>query len=252
MVAGLERFRDHFQAHDHQYALIGGAACDLAMERLGLTFRATKDLDIVLLVEELDAAFGRAFWEFIRAGGYQTTQSSGGTPRLYRFARPEVAGYPMMLEVFSAKPHQVALGDEPHFTPIPFDEAASSLSAILLNDEYYGFLKRGVTVIDGIPIVGPEYLIPLKARAWLDLAARKASGESVDSKVIRKHRNDVFRLYGIIDPTPRGDLPELVRGDMRRFLDEVAYESIDLRSLGITGASLAEVIEQLGRIYGTS
>jgi len=57
VVAGLDRFRDHFRAHRHQYVLIGGTACDLAMDELGVQFRATKDLDIVLIVEVMDAAF---------------------------------------------------------------------------------------------------------------------------------------------------------------------------------------------------
>lgn len=70
MIEGLERFRDHFREFTDQYVLIGGAACDLAMEAAGLPFRATKDLDIVLCVEALDAAFVEAFWEFINEGGY--------------------------------------------------------------------------------------------------------------------------------------------------------------------------------------
>ena len=46
MVRGLERFRDAFAAHVHQYTLIGGTACDLLLEQVDLPFRATKDLDI--------------------------------------------------------------------------------------------------------------------------------------------------------------------------------------------------------------
>jgi hypothetical protein len=41
-----------------------GAACDLAMPAAALPFRTTKDLDIVLCVEALDAAFVRTFREF--------------------------------------------------------------------------------------------------------------------------------------------------------------------------------------------
>ena len=48
MVIGVDRFRSHFASHEHQYVLIGGAACELIMDEVGLDFRATKDLDIVL------------------------------------------------------------------------------------------------------------------------------------------------------------------------------------------------------------
>ena len=69
MVKSLEVFREHFCNYADRYVLIGGAACDIAMTGAGLAFRATKDLDIVLYVEALDAAFVHTLWEFVRAGG---------------------------------------------------------------------------------------------------------------------------------------------------------------------------------------
>jgi hypothetical protein len=45
------------------------------MTGAGLAFRATKDLDIVLYVEALDAEFVRAFWDFVRGGGYEVQGS---------------------------------------------------------------------------------------------------------------------------------------------------------------------------------
>ena len=44
MVTGIDRFRAHFEGYDSQYVLIGGAACELLMDSVGLDFRATKDL----------------------------------------------------------------------------------------------------------------------------------------------------------------------------------------------------------------
>lgn len=64
MVRGLDLFRQSFAAHAHQYVLIGGTAATLAMEDAGLAFRATKDLDVVLHIEAIDAAFGETFWRF--------------------------------------------------------------------------------------------------------------------------------------------------------------------------------------------
>ena len=56
-MIGLEIFRSYFADHAGSYALIGGAACTLLMEEAGLTFRATKDLDIVLHIEALESHF---------------------------------------------------------------------------------------------------------------------------------------------------------------------------------------------------
>ena len=51
MVKGIDRFRAHFEDLNDRYVLIGGAACFLALDKAGLEFRATKDLDIVLCVD---------------------------------------------------------------------------------------------------------------------------------------------------------------------------------------------------------
>lgn len=51
MVKGIERFREWFEAYEDQYTIIGGTACDLLMDNEGLSFRATKDIDLVLIIE---------------------------------------------------------------------------------------------------------------------------------------------------------------------------------------------------------
>ena len=57
MVKGIEIFR--------QYFLIGGVACDIVLEENASAFRATKDLDIVLIVEAFNEGFGKKLWQFI-------------------------------------------------------------------------------------------------------------------------------------------------------------------------------------------
>jgi hypothetical protein len=77
MVKGLDKFRDHFSNFGVNYVLIGGTACDLAFSALGLEFRTTRDLDIVLMVELLDEAFGQVLMDFVEAGGYEHRQRAG-------------------------------------------------------------------------------------------------------------------------------------------------------------------------------
>ena len=48
-------------------------------------------------------------------------------------------------------------------------------------------------MVDGMPILKTTCLIAFKAKAWLDLRERKLNDEHVDSKNIKKHKNDVFR-----------------------------------------------------------
>ena len=225
MVIGVDRFRAHFAGHEHQYVLIGGAACELIMDEVGLDFRATKDLDIVLVVEALDSAFAARFWAFVEEGDYEIWESSEGAKVLYRFQKPKAEGYPAMLELFSRAPEGLTLGGDAHLTPLPIDEAAASLSAILLNESYYEFLKSMVREAGGIPVLDEAAIIPFKARAWLDLTRQREEGLQVDEKNIRKHRNDVARLLQLLSPEVRYLLPPSVAEDMLAFVENAAIEA---------------------------
>lgn len=250
MVVGLDRFREHFAEFTDHYVLIGGAACFVNMNEVGISFRATKDLDIVLCIEAMDDTFVRAFWQFVRDGKYEIRQSSDGKPQLHRFSTPAADGYPFMLELFSREPDQLTIAEDFHLTPIPAGEVVSSLSAILMDDDYYQFLQSGKKVIDGIPVAGPEHLIPLKVRAWLDLTKRKTEDSgSVDSRHIKKHKLDVFRLMAIVDPEFTGDMPEQVKVDIDAFITGMADENIDMKNVGLPGQTKETILEELSRIY---
>ena len=249
MVKGLEVFREHFRNYADRYVLIGGAACDIAMTAAGLAFRATKDLDIVLYVEALDAAFVRAFWEFVRIGGYEVQEKSIGEKQFYRFQKPTNANYPFMLELFSRQPDVLQVADGSHLTPLPVEEDASSLSAILLDNDYYEFIRAGRQEIDGLPMVGAAQLIALKTRAWLDLTERAGRGEQIDSKTIKKHKNDVFRLYQILDPASDPKAPEIVKKDIREFISRMRVEEVDLKSLGLRTGTRDGILAEISKVY---
>ena len=251
MVRGIESFREWFRGHEEQYVIIGGTACDLLMTDSGLGFRATKDIDLVLIVEAVDAQFASHFWEYVVAAGYEHRNKSSGTPQFYRFTNPKSRDYPIMIELFTRRPDSILLPDYAVLTPLPIDEEISSLSAILLNDDYYDFLKQGRVQVSGVTILDVSYMIPFKAKAWIDLSDRKASGEAADSKNIRKHKNDVFRLTELLDRNqkPLNDLPTAVRNDMRTFFERMAVEEVDLEQLGIKGKTKESILEQLKGIY---
>jgi hypothetical protein len=251
VVRGLDLFRESFAAHAHQYVLIGGTAATLAMEDAGLAFRATKDLDVVLHIEAIDAAFGETFWRFVEAGQYEIRQASAtGKPMFYRFQKPADVRYPAMLELFCRAPEGIELAAGSHLTPIPIDEAVASLSAILLDDDYYAFIMGGRRETDGLPWVGEDRLIPLKAVAWLDLQARQEKGEAVDAKNIRKHANDVLRLAQLLAPDTRITAAEKIAQDLARFLAAIAADpTIDPGALGLPGTK-AETAARIRQAYG--
>jgi hypothetical protein len=101
MVKGIEIFRNYFSDYTDQYVLIGGAACDISFGESAVDFRATRDLDVVLIVEAQTKEFGQRFWNFIQDGKYRNRATSSGNPQFYRFDKPEEPGYPSMIELFS-------------------------------------------------------------------------------------------------------------------------------------------------------
>lgn len=104
------------------------------------------------------------FWRFIEAGRYEIRQASDtGKPVFYRFQKPADDRFPALLELFCRAPEGIRLAEGSHLTPIPIDEAVASLSAILLDDAYYEFILAGRREGDGLPWVGEDRLIPLKA-----------------------------------------------------------------------------------------
>ena len=98
-------------------------------------------------------------------------------------------------------------------------------------------------------VTGPTCLIPFKAKAWLDLKERKLNGEQVDSKNIKKHKNDVFRLAQLITANTRQVLSSEIAEDMKKFLSEIADETVDLKSLGIRGTDKQKIIDMLYLCY---
>lgn len=214
MVSGFTKFKERFQGFENQYVIIGGTVCDLIMENEELPFRATKDVDIVLIVESITAEFGRQFWEYVKEAGYEHLNKSTGNAQFYRFTSPKSKEYPY------------------------------------INEAYYELLKTGQMMVDGIPVLSPTCLIPFKAKAWLDLKERKLNGEQVDSKNIKKHKNDVFRLAQLITANTRQVLSPEIAEDMKKFLSEIADETVDLKSLSIRGTDKQKMTDMLYQCYG--
>jgi len=251
MVKGIDLFREHFKNFKDRYVLIGGTACFLVLDKAGLEFRATKDLDIVLCLEALDSRFAKIFWEFVKLGRYHNTQKSTGKKLFYRFYDPEDKSFPYMLELFSRIPDALKVDNEAHLTPVPIGEEQSSLSAILLGEGYYNFIHNSKIDIEGIPTIPPEVIIPLKAKAWLDLVNRRDADEAVDSNDIKKHKNDVFRLLQIVEPEKRISLPGIIKSDMHRFLEELLNDPPQsLKPFGLGNTKLDEIVKLIQDIYG--
>lgn len=154
-----------------------------------------------------------------------------------------------MLELFSRQPDVLPVAKGSHLTPLPMEEDVSSLSAILMDTDYYGLIQAGRRMVDGLPVVGPAQLIALKARAWIDLTERERGGEKIDSKTIKKHKNDVFRLFRILDPTVDIAIPTAIKRDLNDFVVRMRSEDIDLKALGFRSGTCESILTEFTRVY---
>lgn len=197
----LDIFKNYFWDYKDQYVLIGGSATKLVLEDADLRARATKDLDIVLCAKALTREFVSKFWEFISAGGYEIKKRSNGGSVYYRFEKPTIEGFPYMIELLSERveyfeeTNQIVL-------PLVIDDDIVSLSAIILNQEYYDFLMDNKIEFDGIIIADERLLIPLKVSAYMDINRRREAGEQAKGDDIKKHKNDVIRLAVLLSNVP--------------------------------------------------
>ncbi|UFH45308.1 hypothetical protein LNP27_09190 [Flavobacterium galactosidilyticum] len=246
MVRGLEIFRQHFKDFTDNYIIIGGTACDIIIDNIGLTPRATKDIDIILVIEALSPEFVAHFWEFIKQGNYEVKEKSEDDRKYYRFQKPQLEDFPFQIELFSRIPDLLDLNEGTHLTPIPVDTEISSLSAILMDDDYYNFTIQHSQLDNGIHLANTEALIGLKAKAFLDYKTRKENGEKIDEKQLRKHKMDIFRLLLLLTPEDNFTISESIISDIANFVEAVKDDLPDKQIFKEMGAGNVDVKELFG------
>lgn len=248
-MIGIDSFKKYFKGFEKEYVIIGGTACELLMSENALPFRATKDIDMVLIIESLTKEFAEAFWQYVKEAEYQHISNGTGQAQFYRFSHPKSEEYPKEIELFSKKQDWLIEKFDHRIVPIHIDDQVSSLSAILLNEAYYEFLREGSEIVDGIPVLKAEHIIPFKARAWIDLSRRKENGESIDIRNIKKHKNDIFRLSMLLSPEQKIKTSDEIKEDLLLYIQSIRSEDIDLKQLGIRGINKNYILDLLCKIY---
>ena len=254
MVKGLDKFREAFAAYPANYVIIGGTACDVVLAGTDMRPRATDDIDMILVVENMTEGFGKAFWQLIKEGGYGNGKRKRGEDKspayeLYRFSDGK-EGYPVQIELLSRHSELLQAPSGFHIEPLPIGEDVSSLSAIMMDDDYYELTVKESFMDNGLRFASPKALICLKVKAYLNLLAEKEAGRLVNSKDIKKHRNDVLKLIAV---TPLGEpsaIPQTIHesilayvGKMRSLLPDQSLEDALQRSSDEISAYLDALTE---------
>ncbi len=220
MVRGLDHFKEYFREHSGNFILVGGVASYLLLDEAGASrIRATKDLDIVLMMKPSEK-FLNAIKTYIKTGGYEFQRGSQDQSTFYRFQKPTDDKFPVMIELFATAESNFELFESQHIIPITTSEGIESLSAILLDDEYYAIIKKNAVEKDGIYILNELALIPFKAKAYLEIKERKE-----DSKNWKKHRGDIIILaVTFLTETSQEKLTGKVREHFVEFMDQFKKE----------------------------
>lgn len=229
-VNGLDIFAEKLKTYSDNFIIVGGTACSLEMNDAGINFRATNDIDMIVIVEELSAEFGKAFWDFVKEGGYEFWKAEE-TTHFFRFFNPQNSNYPKMIELFSRKQDWIPSDMVGKYTKIVVSDEISSLSAILLDDTYYRFLKEGSEIVNNLPVLKPMYLIAFKAKAHVDLNKKHSEGQHINERDLKKHKNDILRLVQLLNPNETIDVTDAVKADMQNFFDLIEKENIDMKAL---------------------
>ena len=222
MVKGLEKFREYFAGFEDNYVIIGGTACDIFLQDTDMRPRATDDIDMILVIEKMTPEFGKRFWDFIVSGEYIIRQRHRGDRKskaeLFRFIHPK-EGFPVQIELLSKHPDILGEPTGFHLTPIPVGDEISSLSAILLDDEYYNQAIENSVVENGIRIANPLSLLCLKVKAFQNLTEEKKTNPAVRNSDVKKHRDDVFKLLAMrIDPFTPVELSASMKKSINDFI----------------------------------
>ena len=158
-----------------------------------------------------------------------------------------------MIELLSRHPDTLGAPKGLVIEPLPLDAEASSLSAIIMGDDYYHFTVAHSILTDGIRHASPEALIALKTRAYLNLMQDKAAGRHVNSKDIKKHRSDVLKNVAIMEDAPVTASDAIV-ACVRSFVASVRSEWETLaeplaKSLGQDVAFVEGLLEVLDGLF---
>lgn len=256
-MKGIDRIREYLGQYKGNYVIIGGTACNLNLEEVAMRGRATKDIDMIVVCEALTPDYLKSFWNFIKAGGYAAWQvkSEDESHRyFYRFVNPSDKSFPVYIELFSRKPDSIRLPEDAHLVHIPTPEYLSSFSAILMDDDYYGYAVSHAVELDGVQAIDRDALIVLKIKAYLNNMLRKESGQPVQSDDIDKHKRDVYRMAHILTSEDRFIAPEAIRRDIVAFLKAIENDPINTKAIskfmGVPEIPQDQFIERIKRAYG--
>lgn len=251
IVSGIQQFERAFAAFSDSFIVIGGSACRAVLSDGPIQPRRTRDIDMVLVLENMGKDFINAFWKFIKEGGYKFASrkyAEGEVKYVFYSFVGGVEGYPSQIEILSKPVGGIGQPADYHIEYIETDEDYSHLSAIILDPDYYAYLTTHYVIREGIRYASPDSLICLKTLAYMNLSAEKAAGKQVNSDDLKKHRRDVMMAVASLDPTEVFEVSAHIKEVLISFVQAIADPQISqsiAASLGVGADYLGSLVNTL-------
>ena len=208
--AGLSHFEHYFKELKENYVVVGGFATIMLLDKeLEDHGKATYDIDLVLLTTT-STQMADKIKSYVKEGGYTIQKGQKEAYQYYRFVEPKVAGFAKEIELFANEEYGIELDEGQRIIPIDPEEGLYSLSAIMLDKEYFEMIKNNIVEIAGVPCSNPQATILLKVSAMYDLYHRK-------DKKWKKHRRDILKLALLLTGEERIVLTGRMIEDMSFF-----------------------------------
>lgn len=212
--AGLNHFQDYCKDLDDHYVVVGGFATlmllDSELENHG---KATFDIDLVLLTTN-SIEMTQRIKEYVKEGEYKIQIGSKEQYQYYRFIEPQKKNFAKEIELFSSNENSLEIEDGQRVIPIDPGVGLYSLSAIMLDLEYFEMIKNNVEKKHRAPCTNVQATIMLKMSAFYDLKKR-------DDSKWKKHRRDILKLALLLTGEEKIQLVGRMEQDFDTFIEHL-------------------------------
>lgn len=233
--------------HKDNYFIIGSHAAAYNLSLQGLTFRVTRDYDIVIISEVSNDEFAKDLTELLETGGYQFGYKADSKKRVaYRFESPKNGDYPEIIEFFVKDGANVQSIDN-RFAKLNIAVDEEKISAMVLNKEIYDFSKNHVVEINDLMFVDKPCLISLKSYAYFENRKLYDEGK-VKSDDYKKHSRDILRILGSFAENEIvliNDLPDILKQSLLDIIPILISSNAQLKSYGFTKEFVTNSIKVL-------
>ena len=215
---GLSHFQQYCKDLEDMYVVVGGFATVLLLdEGLGDGHgKATHDIDLVLLTTS-SVEMSQRIKQYVQEGKYEIQKGDKDQYHYYRFVKPETEGFAKEIELFASNENDLNLDDNQRIIPIDPEEGLYSLSAIMLDPEYFEMIKNNVSMSAIAPCTNTQATIMLKMSAFFDLRARN------DNKW-KKHRQDILKLSLLLTGEERVQMTGKMMEHFESFITHLEQE----------------------------